>query len=153
MSKHYIGFEPSDGSDGDIELNELHAAEADLQAPHDARAAEIDSLTPAGQLARDFAEIERAVVALRRSEPGLEVWVESSVEDPLLSVSPSQPPSVWLVVGALWFLLVVIGCCAVVTIAHWTPAHAGMRSASASVGVAVGGGRKHRSGEDLQIKP
>jgi hypothetical protein len=153
MSKHYIGFEPSDGSDGDIELNELHTAEADLQAPHDARAAEIDSLTQADQLAREFAEIERAVFALRKAEPGLEPWAETSVEDPLLAASPSQPPSVWLVVGALWFLLVVIGCCAVVTIAHWMPAHAGIRNASISVGVTVGGARKHRSGDDLQIKP
>jgi hypothetical protein len=153
MSKHYIGFEPSDGSDGDVELDELHAAEANLQAPHDARAAEIDSLAHVDQLVRDFAEIERATAALRKAEPGLEPWAETSVEDPLLAASPSQPSSVWLVVGALWFLLVVIGCCAVVTIAHWSPAHAGMRSAQASVGVTVGGGRKHRSGNDLEIEP
>ena len=152
MSKHYIGFESSDGSDGDAELNELHAAEADLHAPHDVGAAEISSLAHADQLARDFAEIERAIVALRKAEPGLEPWAETSVEDPL-AASPSRPPSVWLVIGALWFLLALIGGCAVVTIAHWTPAHAGIRNVHASVGVAVGGGRKHRSGDDLQIKP
>jgi hypothetical protein len=152
MSKHYVGFEPSGGSDSDAELNELHATEADLQAPHDARAAEIDALTHADQLARDFAEIERAVVALRKAEPGLEPWAETSLEDPL-AVSPSKPPSVWLVIGALWFLLAAIAGCAVVTIAHWTPAHAGIRNAQESVGVTVGGGRKHRAGDDLQIKP
>jgi hypothetical protein len=152
MSKHYIGFEPSDGSDGDAELNELHTAEANLQAPHDARAAEIDSLVHADQLARDFAEIERAVVALRKAVPGLEPWAETSIEDPL-TVSPSRPPSVWLVMGALWLLLVLIAGCAVVTIAHWTPAHAGIRNAHASVGITVRGGRKHRAGNDLQIKP
>jgi hypothetical protein len=146
MSKHYVGFESSGGSD-DAELGELHAAEADLQAPHDARAAEIDN-----QLAHDFAEIERAVVALRKAEPGLEPWAETSLEDPL-AVSPSKPPSVWLLIGALWFLLAAVAGCAVVTIAHWTPAHAGIRSVHTSVGVAVSGGRKHRTGDDLQIKP
>jgi hypothetical protein len=151
MSKHYVGFEPSGGSD-DAELSDLHAAEANLQAPHDARAAEIDALTHADQLARDFAEIERAVVALRKAEPALEPWDDALVEDPL-AVSPSKPPSVWLVIGVLWFLLVLVAGCAVVSIAHWTPAHAGIRNAHASVGVAVGGGRKHRAGDDLQIKP
>jgi hypothetical protein len=153
MSKHYIGFEPSDGTDGDTELDDLHAAEADLQAPHDARAAETDSLAHAEQLAHDLAEIERAIVALRKAEPGLEPWAEASVEDPLLAASPSQPSSVWLVIGALWFLLVLVGCCAVVTVAHWTPAHAGMRGIHTSAGVTVGGAGKHRSGNDLQIKP
>jgi hypothetical protein len=154
MSKHYVGFEPSGGSDGDAELNELHATEADLQAPHDARAAEIDALTHADQLARDFAEIERAVVTLRNAEPGLEPWSETSVEDPLTVPAP-RPPSVWLVIGALWLLLSLIAGCAVVSITHWNPAHAALHSAhaSASIGVAVGGGRKHRADNDLQIKP
>jgi hypothetical protein len=152
MSKHYVGFEPSGGSDGDTKLSEPHAAEADLQAPHDARAAETDGLAHADQLARDFAEIDRAVVALRKAAPGLEPWTEASVEDPL-AVSPSRPVSVWLVIGVLWFLLVLIATCAVVTIAHWTPAHAGIRSAHASVGITVGGGRKHGAGDNLQIKP
>jgi hypothetical protein len=152
MSKHYIGFEPSDGSDGDAELNDLQVAEADRHAPHEAGAAEASSLAHADQLARDFDEIDRAIVALREAEPGLEPWDETSVEDPL-AVSPSRPPSVWLVIGALWLLLAFIAGCAVVTIAHWTPAHAGMRNVHASVGVAVGGGRKHRLGDDSQIKP
>ena len=151
MSKHYVGFEPSGGSD-DAELSELHASEADLQASHDARAAEMDALTHADQLARDFAEIERAIAALRKAEPGLEPWAETSLEDPF-AVSPSKPPSVWLLIGALWFLLAAIASCAVVTITHWTPAHAAIRSPHASVGVAVSGGRKHRAGDDLQIKP
>jgi hypothetical protein len=151
MSKHYVGFEPSGGSD-DAQLSELHASEADLQAPHDARAAEIDALTHADQLARDFAEIERAIAALRKAEPGLEPWAETSLEDPL-AVSPSEPPSVWLLIGALWLLLAAVAGCAVVTIAHWTPAHAGIRSVHASAGVAVSGGRKHRTGDDLQVKP
>jgi hypothetical protein len=152
MSKHYIGFEPSDGSDGDAELNDLHAAETDFHAPREVGVAHASSLAHADQLARDFDEIERAIVALRQVEPGLEPWDETSVEDPL-AVSPSRPPSVWLVIGALWFLLALIAGCAVVTIAHWTPAHAGMRNVHASVGVAVGGGRKHRLGDDPQIKP
>jgi hypothetical protein len=152
MSKHYIGFEPSGGPDGDTELNDLHVAEADLHAPDEAGTAEASSLAHADQLARDFDEIERAIVALREIEPGLEPWDETSVEDPL-AVPPSGPPSVWLVIGAMWLLLVLIAGCAVVTISHWTPAHAGTRNVHASIGVAVSGGRKHRADNDLQIKP
>jgi hypothetical protein len=150
MSKHYVGFELSGGSDGDAELNELHAAQADLHVS--VGATDLDSLAHADQLARDFAEIERAVVALRKAEPRLEPWAEASVEDPL-AVAPSRAPSVWLVIGALWLLLLLIGGCAVASIAHWSPAHAGLRSTHASVGVAVGGGRKHRADDDLQIEP
>ena len=146
MSKHYIGFEPSGGSDGNAKLNDVHGAEADLQATRQMESGKADPL------ARDFDEIERAIVALRGAEPGLEPWDEASIEDPL-TVSPSRPPSVWLVIGALWLLLAVIAGCAVVTIAYWTPAHAGMRNAHTSVGVTVGGARKHRLSDNPQVKP
>jgi hypothetical protein len=151
MSKHYLGFEPSGESDGDPKQSVLVASEA-RGGPHDEAAAEAALPSHADQLDRDFAEIERAVVALRKAEPALEPWAETSVEDPL-AITPSQPPSVWLVIGALWLLLALIAGCAVVTVAHWSPAHAGMRGARASIGVAVSAGRKHRASNDFQVQP
>jgi hypothetical protein len=141
MSKHYLGFEPSGEPDGIAAQGELRASEAS--------AADADSLSHADQLARDFAEIDRAVVALRKAEPALEPSAETSLEDPL-TIMPPRPPSVWLVIGALWFLLALVAGCAVVSMAHWNPAHAGVRAAHhASIGVAVGGARKHRAGDDF----
>ena len=153
MSKHYLGFVPFGETDGTVEQNELRTSEASLRDPHDEAAAEVDSVSQADQLERDFAEIERAVIALRKAEPALEPSDETSLEDPL-AIMPPRPPSVWLVIGALWFLLALVAGCAVVSMAHWTPAHAGMRSAHhASIGVAVGGARKHRAGDDFQVQP
>ena len=153
MSKHYFGFVPSGESDGNVEQNELRTSEASLRGPRNDAAAEVDSLPQPDQLERDFAEIERAVVALRKAEPALEPLSETFLDDPL-TIMPPRPPSVWLVISALWFLLALVAGCAVASMAHWTPAHAGMRSAHhASIGVTVGGGRKHRTGDDFQVEP
>jgi hypothetical protein len=151
MSKHYLGFVPSGGSDDTVEQGELRTREDSLRGSHDEAAA--DSLSHADQLVHDYAEIERAVMALRKAEPGLEPSAETSFEDPL-TIMPPRPPSVWLVIGALWFLLALVAGCAVVSMAHWTPARAGMRAAHhASIGVAVGGGRKNRASDDFQVQP
>jgi hypothetical protein len=153
MSKHYLGFVPSEGSDDTLGQNEPLTSEASLRAPHDEAAVEMNSLSHIDQLQRDFAEIERAVVALRRAEPALEPSVDTSLDDPL-TIMPPRAPSVWLVIGALWFLLALVAGCAVVSMAHWNPAHAGVRSAHhASIGVAVGGARKHGAGDDFQVQP
>jgi len=143
MSKHYFGFVPSVESDDTVEQSELQTSETSLRGSPD----------EAVQLQRDFAEIERAVVSLRRVRPALEPSAEASLEDPL-TIMPPRPPSVWLVIGALWFLLALIAGCAILSMAHWTPAHAGIGSAHrASIGVPVGGGRKHRAGDDFQVQP
>jgi hypothetical protein len=151
MSKHF-GLVPSGDSDGRVEQTELRISDASLRDPCERAVAEVDSPSHADQLERDFAEIERAVIALRKAEPTLEPSAEISFEDPLAVMAP-RPPSVWLVMGALWFLLALVAVCAVVSIAHWSPAHAGTRAAHASIGVSVGFGRKHRSSNDLQVKP
>jgi hypothetical protein len=153
MSRHYVGFVPSEESDDTVQQNELRTSGASPRAPSNEAVAEVDSLSHADQLERDFAEIERAVIALRKAEPALEPSAETSFEDPL-AIMPPRPPSVWLVIGALWFLLALVAGCAVVSVAHWNPAHAGMRLAHhASIGVAVGGARKHRAGDDFQVQP
>jgi len=153
MSKHYLGLVPSGEPEGTAEQSELRASEASPRGPYEGAAAETGSLAHAGQLEREFAEIERAVIALRKAEPALEPSAETSFEDPLAIIAP-RPPSVWLVIGALWFLLALVAACAVVSMAHWSPAHAGMRIVRhASIGVAVGSARKHRFGDDFQVQP
>ena len=153
MSKHYLGLVPSRESDGSVEQSELRTREASLCGPYDRAAVEVDSLSQADELERDFAEIERAVIALRKGEPALQPSAETSGDDPL-AIMPPSPPSVWLVMGALWLLLALVAGCAVISMAHWNPAHAGMRSAHhASIGVAVGGARKYRAGDDFQVQP
>ena len=104
MSKHYLGF--SRLKNRAATRNKVRHLLLKLlsDGPHDEATAEAGSLSHADQLERDFAEIERAVVTLRKAEPALEPWAETSVEDPL-AVTPSRPPSVWLVIGALWLLL------------------------------------------------
>jgi hypothetical protein len=152
MSKHYSGFAPFGEPDGTVEQNELHASEASLRGPHD-KDPTLDSLPHTDELERDYAAIERAVIMLRKAEPTLEPSAETSFEDPL-AIMPPRPPSVWLVIGVLWFLLAMVAACAVVSMARWTPAHAGMGSAHhASIGVSVRSGRKHRADNDFQVQP
>jgi hypothetical protein len=148
MSKHYPGVVPSGESADTLDQNELRIPEASLSGLYNGAVAEVDP-SDADPLERDFAEIERAVIALRKAEPALELSAETSLEDPLASMPP-HPPSVWLVMGALWLLLALVGACAVISVAYWSPAHATVRAAHhASVGVAVSGARKHRAGDDF----
>jgi hypothetical protein len=152
MSTQDLGFVASGEADDTVKQDEPRASEASPRGARDGFAAEAAS-SDADQLERDFAEIERAVVALRRAEPALELSAETSLQDPL-TIMPSHPPSVWLVMGALWFLLALVAGCAVVSMAHWTPAHAGIRIAHhTSIGVAIGGARKHRADDDFQVQP
>jgi hypothetical protein len=153
MSKHYFGFVPSGESDGTVEQNELRTSDASLRGPHEQGPAGPDLLPHGDELERDYAEIARAVIALRKAEPALEPSAEASFEDPLV-IMPPRPPSVWLVIGVLWFLLALVAGCAVISVARWTPAHAGISSAHhASIGVSIRGGRKHRAGDDFQVQP
>jgi hypothetical protein len=137
MSNRSLSFVASGEPDVGVEQNDLR----------------VDSLFGSDQLERDLAEIERAVVALRKAEPALEPSAEVSLEDPL-AVLPPRPPSVWLLIGALWLLLALVAGCAVVTVTHWSPAHAATRSVRhASISVAVGRPRQHGTGDDLQVQP
>lgn len=154
MSKHYFGFVPSGKSDGTVEQNELGTSDASLRGPDEKGHAAPDLEPHTDELEREYAEIERAVVALRKATPALEPSVETSFEDPLTIMPPPRPPSVWLVIGVMCFLLALVAGCAVVSMAHWTPAHAGIASAHhASIGVSIRGGRKHRAGDDFQVQP
>jgi hypothetical protein len=153
MSKHYSGLVPSGESDGTVEQNDFRTSDASLRGPDDKGPAASDSLPHTDELEGDYAEIARAVIALRKAQPALEPSAETSLDDPL-AITPPRPPSVWLVIGALWFLLALVAGCAVVSMAHWTPAHAGLGSAHhASIGVSIRGGGKRRANDDLQVQP
>jgi hypothetical protein len=56
------------------------------------------------QLERDIAEIERAVEALRKGEPDLEPWTNSTIPAP----EPRKFRSVWFFVGTIWIATVLV---------------------------------------------
>ena len=66
------------------------------------------------QLARDIADIERATAELRRAEPALQSWSK-----PANPAVPKHRP-VWILIGALWFVSVLVAIGAVVAIATLT---------------------------------
>ena len=51
-----------------------------------------------GDIAQAIADIEQATHALRRAEPGLEVWASTTGEQRTLP----PPQSVWFVIGVVW---------------------------------------------------
>jgi hypothetical protein len=75
-------------------------------------ASETSVLAPAEreQLARDFADIERAIAALQRAEPALESWSKSAMP------ADSRPRPLWLLIGVLWLstALITAGATAII---------------------------------------
>lgn len=116
MPKQYLGYEPSDGPDGDAAMSELTAFESALRGVRYGAAGEAGAPSPADQLARDIAEIERVTAALRKAEPALETWTGSwSGEAP--AMTPHKPRSVWLLIGVLWLSTALVTAGAVAVIA------------------------------------
>jgi len=74
---------------------------------------EAGALAPAEreQLARDFADIERAIAALQRAEPALESWSRPALP------ADSRPRPLWLLIGVLWLSTALITVGAIVVIA------------------------------------
>lgn len=109
MPKRYLGYEPSDGEDGDtmsVAVQQFEAALSDYPGDPDTLAQfERD------QLARDIREIECATEALRRGEPALESWTD---DPPLVALRKPRP--VWLMIGLLWLstALVTVGAVAAI---------------------------------------
>jgi hypothetical protein len=66
------------------------------------------------EIARDIAAIEHATEVLRRAEPALDVWTQSTT-----GTAPAlgQPRPVWLLIGVLWISAALVTLGAVVTIA------------------------------------
>ena len=117
MPKHYLGYQPSGGLDGDAAVSELHAFESALRGPRYGAAGEAGALGQTDQLARDIAEIERATAALRKAEPALETWTASwSGDAPAMATRKPRP--VWLLIGLLWLstALVTVGAVAAIAV-------------------------------------
>jgi hypothetical protein len=64
------------------------------------------------QLAREFADIERASAALRLGEPGLQSWSKPATPAVL-----KKPRPLWLLLGILWMSTALIAAGAVAAIA------------------------------------
>lgn len=117
MPKHYLGYQPSGGSDSDAALSELHAFEAALRGRRHGAAGEAGALAHADQLACDIAEIERATAALRKAEPALESWSDNWSDDqPALAARKPRP--VWLLIGMVWLSTALVTAGAVAAIAR-----------------------------------
>ncbi len=64
------------------------------------------------QLAREFADIERASAALRLGEPALQSWSKPSVP-----ATAKRPRPLWLLIGILWLSTAFVAIGAVAAIA------------------------------------
>ena len=98
---------------GDVVFDDVRLVEAAQRNVGAAAADDAGALLPSDrdQLARDIAEIERATAALRRGEPALESWQNSS------AATIGKPRPVWLFIGVLWVSTALVTVGAVVAIA------------------------------------
>ena len=117
MPEHHRG-DPTGTLDGDpIDLVEPTAP---ADAGHDVE--EDAGVLPANdEFARDIAEIERATAVLRRAEPALETWHETSsatrADDAAASAVRKTRP-VWLLISAVWLSTALVTVGAVAAIAR-----------------------------------
>jgi hypothetical protein len=112
MSEHYLGLQLSDPSgEGAISL-EARRFEPSGRRARDKGAADISALLhfEREQLAREYADIERAIAALRLAEPALQSWSKPA------AVTPKVRP-LWLLIGTLWLSTALVTAGAVVAIA------------------------------------
>jgi hypothetical protein len=114
MLKQQVSAPPSAGPDADIIVLGAHANGA-LRADFDdvAAAAPTQAQGVRDQLAREVAEIEAAIAALRQAEPALESWTHP----PATATATRKPRPVWVLIGVLWLSTALVTAGAVVAIA------------------------------------
>ncbi len=116
MSEHYLGSEPS----ADASSNAILPGSRNAEPPHrramDSVAEHARALTQfeQDQLAREFADIERASVALRLGEPALRSWTW-----PAMPTAARKPRPLWLLIGILWLSTALVTVGAVAAIASF----------------------------------
>ena len=113
MSTQDLGLASSEKADGEavsIDLRGLEVAQRSLSEKAAAEGINPLALAAREQLARDIADIEKATVALRRAEPGLETWIKPPA-------ATANPRPLWLLIGALWLSTAIVTAGAVVAIA------------------------------------
>ena len=120
MRQHHHGDDTTGGASGEAMLSNVHAFETALRVSRDG-AGEAGSLQQPDQIARDLADIERAIAALRKAEPALETWNETPADN--LSQDPAMPAMrkprpVWPLIGFLWLstALVIVGALAAIRV-------------------------------------
>jgi hypothetical protein len=112
MSGHSLGSLPSESTD-DALVFEPRRAE-----PHERVTDKVVDGTRAltqfeqDQLAREYADIERASAALRLGQPQLRSW-----STPAVPAAAKKPRALWLLIGILWLSTAVITVGAVAAIA------------------------------------
>jgi hypothetical protein len=117
MSEQHLGVFPSGQNGGAAELPEPRDAAPQRRRATDRtmdRAAEDSHVLTRfeqDQLAREFADIERASAALRLGEPALRSWTK-----PTLPQVAKKPRPLWLLIGILWLstALVTVGAVAAI---------------------------------------
>lgn len=117
MAEHYRSYRSGTFGDDPIDFAEpalLGAADYESEG-------DIGLVRANEQFARDVAEIERATAALRKAQPGLETWNESSTgarADDAMSLAVRKTRPVWLLIGALWLSTALVTVGAVAAIAR-----------------------------------
>lgn len=113
MSPHLLETLRSGSANADVISLDLRKLEAERRSVADkvADASEASARADRDQLAREIADIERAILALRKAEPRLQPWTKPQ------ATGPDNPRPVWLVLAALWLLAALITTGAVVAIA------------------------------------
>ncbi|HEX3935941.1 MAG TPA: hypothetical protein VHX43_00410 [Xanthobacteraceae bacterium] len=113
MSEHALGSLPPDRLSDASFLVEPQA-NAPTGRGADASAEDANSLTrfEQDQLAREYADIERASVALRLGQPELRSW-----STPAPPMTATKPRAFWLLIGILWLSTAVVTMGAVAVIA------------------------------------
>lgn len=116
MSEFLLGAPPSARSGGAIPAPEKRGSGGpsgggDSAGIDDAELGRALAQMAREQLARDFADIERATAALRRAEPALQSW--SKPQAPALA--KARP--LWLLIGAVWLSAALVTAGTVVVIA------------------------------------
>ncbi len=113
MSGHSLGSLPSDHFTDDALLIKPRPAGTPGRASEsivdDARAL---TRFEQDQLAREYADIERASAALRLGQPQLRSW-----STPAAPAAAKKPRAIWLLIGVLWLSTAVITIGAVAAIA------------------------------------
>src|SRR5579863_2329826 len=113
MSEYSLGSGlPAHGGD-DAVLPAPRSADQPRRRATDKMDADIAVLTrfEQEQLAREFADIERASAALRLGEPALQSWTKPAAP------SAAKPRSLWLLIGILWLSTAIVTAGAVAAIA------------------------------------
>lgn len=113
MSEDSLGSVPADRSMSDAIA--VNTANEPRRRSTDRGGADPGALTrfEQEQLAREYADIERASAALRLGQPALRTWSKPAAS----SAVAKKPRSLWLLIGLLWLSTAVITAGAVAAIA------------------------------------